>query len=62
MTKRYSKEFKAEAVALLRTPGMTVSKAARDLGVAESQVYKWRKAVEAHGATAFPGKGNLLPP
>ena len=43
------------------TPGMTVAKAARNLGVAESQIYKWRKAVEAHGATAFPGKDNLSP-
>jgi transposase len=61
MAKHYSKEFKAEAVALLNRPGMTVAQAARDLGVAESQLYKWRKAVNAHGTGAFPGKGNLVP-
>jgi transposase len=61
MSKRYSKEFKSQAVALLQSPGMTVAQAARDLGVAESQLYKWRKQAVEHGASAFPGKGNLLP-
>ena len=39
---------------------MTVANAARDLGVAEIQIYRWRKAVDAQGATAFSGKGKLL--
>lgn len=61
MAKRYSKEFKSEAVSLLRTPGMTIAQAARNLGVAQSQLYKWRRDSDTHGAAAFPGKGNLLP-
>ena len=61
MTKRYSKEFKVEAVALLRAPGMTAAQAARNLGVAQSQLYKWRKEQGEHGDEAFPGKGRLRP-
>ena len=61
MAKRNSKDCKIEAVRLLQTPGMTVAKAARDLGVAESQIYKWRRELEEKADGAFPGKGNLSP-
>jgi len=43
--KQYSREFKAEALALAERVG--VSAAARDLGLHESQLYGWRLKVRA---------------
>jgi transposase len=46
--KRYSEDFKKEALALAESVG--VSAAARDLGLHESQLYNWRsKARHAQG-------------
>ncbi len=61
MAKHYSKEFKIEALRLLETPDMTVAQAARNLGVADSQLYKWRRELGDKAVGAFPGKGNLSP-
>jgi transposase len=43
----FSKEFKAEAVALVKQQGLTIHKAAKDLGVTWSQIHKWVKQYEA---------------
>ena len=40
--KQYTKEFKLEAVKLAESIG--VIRAAHDLGVSKSQVYRWREA------------------
>lgn len=61
MAKHYSKEFKVEALRLLETPNMTVAQAARNLGVAGSQLYKWRRELGEKAIGAFPGKGKLSP-
>ena len=55
--KRYTKEFKLEAVKLAEKIG--VPKAAQDLGVGESLLYKWKKAAEGEGKDAFRGHGRL---
>ena len=55
--KRYSKEFKLEAVRMLEAGEKTGHQIEMDLGIGSGQVYRWRKALEASGERAFPGNG-----
>jgi transposase len=55
--KRYAKAFKEEAVRLSYTSGKTVAQQANDLGIAENQLYAWRRAARDRGEQAFPGNG-----
>ncbi|MDT0443450.1 transposase [Streptomyces johnsoniae] len=41
--KRYSEEFKRDAVALVRSSGRTVSEVARELGVSGESLRAWAK-------------------
>ena len=45
--KKYSPEFKAEAVRLVKEEGMTRAEVGRDLGVSESVVGRWCLLAEA---------------
>lgn len=45
--KQYPKEFKEEAVALVREQGYSVSEAAKSLGIATNMLYKWKEKIEA---------------
>ena len=55
--KRYSSEFKREAVRLLEQGDKEASQLARELGVARNRLYKWKEEVDQHGGAAFPGTG-----
>jgi len=55
----FSREFKLEAVRLVTEGGLSVSRAARDLGVAESVLGRWEKQQEQDPVETFPGKGRL---
>ena len=55
--KRYSKEFKLEAVRMLEAGDRTGQQIEHDLGIGSGQVYKWRKELAASGERAFPGNG-----
>jgi transposase len=55
--RKHSAEFKREAVRLTREPGRTVGEVAASLGIDRSLLQRWRSAIEAHGAEAFPGNG-----
>ena len=55
--KRYSEEFKREAVGLTGQPGANVAQVARDIGVNANQLYRWRLQLEARGKKPFPGAG-----
>ena len=57
--KRYTKEFKIEAVKLLTEKGMKASDVARDLGMSQPALGAWIKDFQRSGQEAFPGKGNL---
>ncbi len=46
MKRRYSPEFRAEAVRLVRTSGKPATLIAKDLGVPESSLAGWMKAAE----------------
>jgi transposase len=55
--KRYSAEFKREALRRANEPGVTDVLVAEELGVSARQLRRWRDAVERDGNEAFPGQG-----
>lgn len=57
--RKYTREFKVEAVQLLETSGRNGHEIEKDLGIGSGQVYRWRKqlAAEGGGIRAFPGTG-----
>ena len=57
----FSREFKLEAVRLVTEGGLTVSQAARDLGVHQTVLGRWKMQLEESPLEAFPGKGRLSP-
>ena len=59
--RRFSREFKLEAVRLVRERGVSVAQAARDLDVHENQLRKWVREFAADPAQAFPGQGQMKP-
>lgn len=46
MKRRYSLEFRAEAVKLVKTSGKPTTQVAKELGVPESSLAGWMKAAE----------------
>jgi transposase len=55
----YSREFKLEAVRLSETSSeKTVAQIARDLGVPERVLSRWRHELREQPEQAFPGKGH----
>ena len=56
--RRYTKEFKRQAVALMEDSEKSNEQVAKELEVDISLLYKWRKALGDNGMSAFPGKGN----
>lgn len=64
MAKKYrsfSREFKLEAVSMVLEGGRSVAQTARDLGIHESALWRWKKQYEDNPDSAFPGKGKLKP-
>lgn len=59
--RRFSREFKLEAVRLVRERGVSVAQAARDLDVHENQLRRWVKEFASDPAQAFPGQGQMKP-
>jgi transposase len=60
--KRYSKEFKLEAVKLIKQQGLTYRQVATDLGINATQLTRWVPEFQASGELgAFPGSGKLSP-
>jgi len=56
--KRYSTEFKREAIRRCKEPGVTAVLVAEELGISTRQLRRWQEAVEKHGDKAFPGEGS----
>lgn len=59
--REYDNEFKNEAVRLVLESGRPLVQVARDLGVHESLVRKWKNQFLDDPEHAFPGKGRLKP-
>ena len=59
--RKFSREFKFEAVKLVRDRGVSVAQAARDLDLHENVLRKWVRDHEADPGSAFPGHGVMRP-
>ena len=59
--REFSREFKLEAVKLVKERGVTAAQAARDLDVHENVLRKWVRELAANPQQAFPGKGVMKP-
>jgi len=59
--RKFSREFKIEAVKLVRERGVSVAQAGRDLDVHENVLRKWIKEFGSDPAQAFPGHGQMKP-
>lgn len=55
--KKYTKEFKQQAVALARRPDVGFHRAAGDLGINESMLRDWNRKLALEGSDAFRGNG-----
>jgi transposase len=54
----YTREFKLQAVQLVKSSGKPMSQIARDLGISDSALSKWCKQLAEQGEQAFPGSGH----
>jgi transposase len=59
--RKFGREFKLEAVKLVRARGVSVAQAARDLDVHENVLRKWVREFGADPMQAFPGHGQMKP-
>ena len=59
--RRHSREFKVEAVRLVRERGVSMAQAARDLGVHVNVLRTWVREHQADPVQAFPGHGQQTP-
>ncbi len=59
--KRYSKEFKLDAISLVLEQGYTQAEAARSLEVNANMLGRWIKEHEVPDGQAFRGNGKLTP-
>lgn len=57
--RQFDAEFKREAVRLSQQPGHTMASVARDLGISETNLWRWRKKLAESGESAFPGTGHV---
>lgn len=59
--KRYSREFKLEAVRRSFESGKPTTEVARELDISVYELYRWRDLVTKEGKDVFPGRGNKDP-
>jgi transposase len=59
--RKYDREFKVGAVKLATGAGRRVAEVARNLGIHENLLYKWKDKYAQDTLNAFPGKGHLKP-
>ena len=55
--KKFSQEFKHEAVELARSSQQSMSQVARDLGISPNLMTRWCRESADHGSKVFPGPG-----
>ena len=57
--RKFSREFKLEAVKLVRDRGVSAAQASRDLGVHANVLRKWAQHLAADLKDAFTGQGQM---
>ena len=55
--RKFSDEYKREAVRLAKHSGVTKSQVAQELGINANLLGRWCRDHAANGAAAFPGQG-----
>ena len=59
--RKFTREFKLEAVKLIKDRGVSYVQAAQELGVHQSVLRNWVKAFADDPQHAFPGQGQMKP-
>ena len=59
--RKFTREFKLEAVKLIKERGVGTAQAARDLGVHPMVLRSWVKAFAGEPQHSFPGHGQMKP-
>jgi transposase len=59
--RKFTREFKLEAVKLIRERGVSVAQASRDLGVHQTVLRAWMRTLADDPVQAFPGHGRQSP-
>ncbi len=59
--RKFTREFKLEAVRLIKERGVSYAQAAEDLGVHPTQLRDWAKQFADDPQHAFPGQGQMKP-
>lgn len=59
--RKFTREFKLEAMRLIKERGVSYVQAAHDLGVHQSVLRNWVKAFADDPQYAFPGQGQMKP-
>jgi transposase len=59
--RKFTREFKLEAVRLIKERGVSYAQASLDLGVHQSHLRGWVKAPADDPQHAFPGQGQMKP-
>ena len=59
--RKVTREFKLEAVKLVKDRGVSYARAAEDLGVHPTQLRNWVKALADDPQHSFPGQGQMKP-
>jgi len=59
--RQFSREFKLEAVKLVKERGVSVAQAALDLDIHQTVLRAWIRELTADPQQAFPGKGVMKP-
>ena len=59
--RKFTREFKLEAVRLIKERGVSYAQASHDLSVHQSQLRSWVKALADDPHHAFPGQGQMKP-
>lgn len=57
MRKKFSQEFKHEAVQVARSSQQSMSQVARDLGISPNLLTRWCRESADSGSKVFPGQG-----
>jgi transposase len=55
--RKYSAEFKREAVLQTQHPGVSCNQVARELGINPNVLGRWKRELEASPDSAFAGSG-----
>ena len=59
--RKFTREFKREAVTLITARGVSIAQASRELGVHGSVLRRWVQEQVADPQQAFPGQGQMKP-